>query len=455
MHETISIQVGQCGNQVGTEFWKKICKEHQIGYSGAVENDVCDRKDRFFYQTEQGNYVPRAVLIDLEPRVIGQSIPIFNPDNIIIANEGGGAGNNWAHGYYSANKMMPHIVDLIQREVESCDALEAINLIHSIAGGTGSGLGSNLLIALRDMLPKKIIKAHSVMPTNEESSDVVVQPYNSIFTLSHLHQYADCITLMDNNALGKISGNTSRNTSYDNTMGLMSPSFNAMNQLASSAIAASSLPIRFPGHVFANSRSILACTVPVPSFKFLIPSYTPFSCDEGLRMAKKTMVSDVMRKLLVQKTKLCVYDTSSSQALLAQFNVLEGVDSSNSAMSGNEVSRMFEYVTEKNMVNFVPWMAPFFQTAIVRRESSYPEDGCQVMNYHQRIRGLGLSNTTGTASLFKKVGSQFDQLKKRNAFVEMYKKYDADESLFATSREIVQGVIDMYSKCEYESPLLM
>ena len=49
-------------------------------------------------------------------------------------------------------------------------------LLHSIAGGTGSGLGSFLLERLNDRFPKKLIQTYSVFP---ESSDVVVQPYNS------------------------------------------------------------------------------------------------------------------------------------------------------------------------------------------------------------------------------------------------------------------------------------
>ena len=57
----------------------------------------------------------------------------------------------------------------------------------------------------------------------------------------------------------------------------------------------------------------------------------------------------------------------------------------------------------------------------------------------------------GIASLLRKITFQFDQLKKRNAFVEIYKKFDTDLSLFDTSRENIQGVIDNYEKCEEKS----
>ena len=51
-----------------------------------------------------GKYVPRAVLVDLEPAVL-ESIKaskyggIFKPDNFVFGQSG--AGNNWAKGHYT------------------------------------------------------------------------------------------------------------------------------------------------------------------------------------------------------------------------------------------------------------------------------------------------------------------------------------------------------------------
>ena len=68
-------------------------------------------------------------------------------------------------------------------------------LLHSIAGGTGSGMGSFLLERLNDRYPKKLLTTYSVFPNNEEVSDVVVQPYNSILTLRRLTNNADCVVI--------------------------------------------------------------------------------------------------------------------------------------------------------------------------------------------------------------------------------------------------------------------
>lgn len=49
---------------------------------------------------------------------------------------------------------------LPDREAEYCDSLEAFNLCHSIAGGTGSGMGSYLLELISDRYSKKIIQTY-------------------------------------------------------------------------------------------------------------------------------------------------------------------------------------------------------------------------------------------------------------------------------------------------------
>lgn len=46
--------------------------------------------------------------------------------------------------------------------------LQGFVLCHSIAGGTGSGLGSYLLERLTDRYPKKLVETYSVFPNQDE-----------------------------------------------------------------------------------------------------------------------------------------------------------------------------------------------------------------------------------------------------------------------------------------------
>ena len=80
--------------------------EHGISRDGILEEYATqgdDRKDVFFYQADDEHYIPRALLIDLEPRVInsiqnGMYAALYNPENFYISKHGGGAGNNFGKG---------------------------------------------------------------------------------------------------------------------------------------------------------------------------------------------------------------------------------------------------------------------------------------------------------------------------------------------------------------------
>lgn len=49
------------------------------------------------------------------------------------------------------------------------------------------------LLSILTRYPKKLVQTYSVFPNQDEMSDVVVQPYNSLLTLKRLTQNADCV----------------------------------------------------------------------------------------------------------------------------------------------------------------------------------------------------------------------------------------------------------------------
>ena len=76
MRECISIHIGQAGVQMGNACWELFCLEHDIQPDGLVPSDVTAHNDSsfgtFFYETNAGKNVPRAIMVDLEPTVIGK-----------------------------------------------------------------------------------------------------------------------------------------------------------------------------------------------------------------------------------------------------------------------------------------------------------------------------------------------------------------------------------------------
>ena len=72
MREIVHIQAGQCGNQIGAKFWEVICDEHGVDPTGTYHGDSdlqLERINVYYNEATGGRYVPRAILMDLEPYV--------------------------------------------------------------------------------------------------------------------------------------------------------------------------------------------------------------------------------------------------------------------------------------------------------------------------------------------------------------------------------------------------
>uniref|UniRef100_A0A671YTM8 Tubulin/FtsZ GTPase domain-containing protein n=1 Tax=Sparus aurata TaxID=8175 RepID=A0A671YTM8_SPAAU len=92
MREIVHLQAGQCGNQIGAKFWEVISDEHGIDPTGTYHGDSdlqLDRINVYYNEASGGKYVPRAVLVDLEPGTMdsvrsGPFGQVFRPDNFVF-----------------------------------------------------------------------------------------------------------------------------------------------------------------------------------------------------------------------------------------------------------------------------------------------------------------------------------------------------------------------------------
>lgn len=441
MREVLSLHVGQCGTQVGHEFWKRLCAEHGIGPDGVLLDSALDsagdRKDVFFYQADDDHYVPRALLIDLEPRVIekirvGRYGSLFNPENVFVAPGGGGAGNNWASGYRQGEEKEEEIMDMINREADGSDSLEGFSLSHSVAGGTGSGVGSYLLERLNDAFPKKLITTYSVFP-NQKQSDVVVQPYNSMLALKRLAVNADAVVVLDNSALNRIAADRLQN---------VDPTFEHVNSLVSTVMAASTSTLRYPGYMNNDLVGLIASLIPTPSCHFLISAYTPLTVLDGNRasgsIVRKTTVLDVMRRLL-QPKNLMVSVPTRRGCYMSVLNIIQG------DVDPTHVHKSLQRIRERGLADFIPW-GPASVQVVLSRRSPYLETT-------HRVSGLMLANHTSIHSLFGRTLMQYKKLRQRDAFVEGYRKekfFDGTLDEFDSSKEVVVDLIAEYKAAERE-----
>ena len=127
MRELVHIQGGQCGNQIGAKFWEVISDEHGIDPTGTYHGDSdlqLERINVYFNEATGGRYVPRAILMDLEPGTMdsvraGPFGQLFRPDNFVFGQTGAG---NRRHLYNQFSKN-----DILFYSVYTCIYIYILN----------------------------------------------------------------------------------------------------------------------------------------------------------------------------------------------------------------------------------------------------------------------------------------------------------------------------------------
>lgn len=431
---------------MGGKFWSQICLEHGINLDGTTNEDYTeilknDRPDVFFQRNINNRFTPRAILVDLEPRVInsimaGEQHGLFDPRNVFLSPDGGGAANQWVEGYLNGKRNIDSVLDMIDRELDSCDNLEGFQLVHSVAGGTGSGFGSVLLEHLSDRYSKKLIQTYSVFG----ASEVVVQPYNTLLTLKRLIQNCDSNVVFDNNSLMSIAAENLK---------VASPSYHDINKLISTVMSASTNTLRFPSYSYNSLTSIVSTLVPSPDLHFIIPSYTPFTSDYVSHSAKeirRSTTHDVILELLDRRLKMC-NNGGRDDKVLAMMDIIVRA---NASFDGKHAAMMEKaLIKARSRVCFSPWTPSTVHVAMGQRSSfsrMRPEDDI--------VSGLMLSNSTSVVAVIEDVVQQYDRLMGKSAFLNNYLKSDYEHECgdimqeFHESREVVDALLDEYRLSE-------
>ncbi|XP_073674334.1 tubulin delta chain [Garra rufa] len=202
----VSLQLGQCGNQIGQELFSVISDDSNA--PNRKKYKQCS-DERFFYETSTGELVARSVLVDMEPKVISQAVARASKSgrwrygDKACFSQKQGSGNNWANGFCVHGPRHEEAVEnLVRREIERCDRLAGIFTMMSVAGGTGSGVGTYITQRLRDLYPNSFILNQVTWPYG--AGEVIVQNYNSVLTLSNLYQLSDAILVHENDIVHKI-----------------------------------------------------------------------------------------------------------------------------------------------------------------------------------------------------------------------------------------------------------
>merc|ERR1712232_882884 len=220
---------------------------------------------------------------------------LFRPDNFVFGQTG--AGNNWAKGHYTEGaELIDSVLGVVRKEAEGCDCLQGFQLVHSLGGGTGSGMGTLLISKIREEYPDRIMSTYSVIPS-PKVSDTVVEPYNAVLSFHQLVENADQVMMMDNEAL------------YDicfRTLKLTTPTYGDLNHLVSAAMSATTCCIRFPGQLNCDLRKVAVNMIPFPRLHFFMTGFSPLT-SRGSQQYRALTVPELTQQMLNVQNKNSSY----------------------------------------------------------------------------------------------------------------------------------------------------
>ncbi|XP_003281445.2 tubulin beta-8 chain-like isoform X5 [Nomascus leucogenys] len=305
MREIVLTQAGQCGNQIGVKLREVISDEHAIESAGTYHGDShlqLERIDVYYNEASGGRYVPRAVLVDLEPRTMDS--------------------------------------------VRSGPFGQIFQLTHSLGGGTGSGMGTLLLSKIREEYPDRIINTFSILPS-PMVSDTVVEPYNATLSVHQLIENADETFCIDNEALYDICSRTLK---------LPTPTYGDLNHLVSATMSGVTTCLRFPGQLNADLRKLAVNMVPFPRLHFFMPGFAPLT-SRGSQQYRALTVAELTQQMFDAKNMMAACDPRHGRYLTAAA-IFRG------RMPMREVDEQMFNIQDKNSSYFADWLPNNVKTAV-------------------------------------------------------------------------------------------
>ncbi len=430
VNNNIVLCVGQAGVQIGGSFWRNLCLEHDIDpMSGQVSEGAGKPKGDWvsffsrFGDDAETNYVPRTVLIDLEPSVIDEvkkeSGTLYNPSSLISSDEG--AGGNFAVGSRGRGAdLLPSIMDRVEGEISKCDNVGGIFIIHSLGGGTGSGLGCLMIETLKTKYPEIPLMSCAILPSPQVSS-VVTEPYNSVMALSYLKKYCDACMIFDNEALYNIA---------TENWGVESPNVKELNSLVTEVLTGVTASMRFSGFltVEISIREFVTNLVPKPGLHFLMTSASPLTPPDQSKF-EELSVSQMIEQLFDNKNAFAACNPMEGRYLTTAVNYRGVMDDKPQADASLAAMR--------KKLPLTSWIPTAFKNGYV------DEPG---VNHRKSI--VLLANNTEIARVFERITANFDKLWERQAFANWYFSEGMTEDEINAMRAQTGELIDIYNAAE-------
>ena len=429
MREIISLHIGQAGVQVGNACWELFCIEHGINSSGeiSISPALHESASTFFSESCSGRYTPRALFMDLEPSAINEILRgpyglLFSPDQLITGKEDAANIYIWGN-YIQGRQIFETSLDAIRKLAEKCENLQGFAIFTSIGGGTGSGFGSLLCKSLSNEYKYQTKLGLLVFPSPNLSS-IIVEPYNSIFSLNSFVEHLNASVVLDNEALFQLC---------EERLHIEMPSFTNINRLIAQVVSSITASFRFSGDLNVDLTEFQTNLVPYPRINFLLSSYSPLIASER-SYYEACSVQEITRDCFEPSSMMVKCDPREGKyiscCLMYRGDVVP-----------KEVHLAMAEIKSKKTVEFVDWCPTGFKCGI-NSEPPAVVPGGEIAKTSRAA--CMISNNSEINAVFVKIGQKYDAMYEKRAFVHWFVGIGIDEGEFSEARENLECLIKDY-----------
>merc|ERR1712154_656029 len=402
------------------------CSEHNIDVKGTKPASSDNKPDHsfrcFFHETGAGQYVPRNLMIDLEPNVIddvknSEYAKIFDSNFLLSGKED--AANNFARGHYTVGKEMMNIInDRIRKLVDNSDNVQGFLINHSVGGGTGSGLGSLILERIAVDYRKKSKIGFELYPS-PTISNCVVEPYNALLTTHWLLDHTEVSLLLDNEAIYEVA---------QKWLDIKRPSYENLNRLITKTISSMTASLRFGGELNVDLCEFQTNLVPFPRLHFMITSMAPILTPQKMEVGNISVraISESCFNPQNFFTKLSDFEAEEDKYMAISVNYRGDV-------KAKEASATVQWLKANKKVCFVDWCPTGFKVGL----NEQPPAVLDVDDLAPSKRNIVMiGNNTAISRVFsERISKKFDIMYSQRAFVHWYVGEGMEEGEFAEARE--------------------
>merc|ERR1719347_1406662 len=407
---------------MGSAVWEQYCAEHGIQKDGSAEMTDDGTFQCFFEETSSCQYVPRNLMVDLEPNVIDDIknsafSALYHPEFLLAGKED--AANNCFRGHYTVGKeMIDTVNDRLRKLVDNCDNVQGFVVNHAVGGGTGSGLGALILERIAVDYRKKSKLGFEVYPSPTIST-CVVEPYNSLLTTHWLLDHTEISIVLDNEAIYEIC---------QKNLGLKRPDYDTLNRMIAKSVSSMTASLRFEGELNVDLNEFQTNLVPFPRLHFMITSMAPITTKEKKETAN-TKTEEITKECFQQKqffAKIADFDPEEDKYMAISMNYRGSIK----AKEANAAVQKAK--TEKKIV-FVEWVPTGFKVGLNEVPAAQVEKD-EMASFEKNVVMIG--NNTAVSRVFsERISKKYDQMYSQRAFVHWYVGEGMEEGEFAEARE--------------------